>query len=565
MPLGTPLVKNTAAMSGAHMLLRALEHHGVEYIFGVPGHGAYPVYDAINDFPSIRPIIGRNEQGITFAAVAYAWATGSVAVATSVPGAGLTNASTSLLEATRSQDRVLFLLEKDPAHHGIAQAVAQYYEQVDEADTITDAVHDLWKRLVQGRPGAAILEIANAALRGEATLSSAPDLGAPVSDLPPSALQQAVDVLRTARRVVIAAGASAGSADGGQSIQTIAERLRAPVFTDGFAKGLIAEDHPLALGHSWTAGGPGAELISGADAVLVVGTPLAGAQNESTWDPAMFPNRRSSALPDQHLVLVDWDDAFQSNLPAEIRLRGNVPTILRGLAERMPPRVQPGYAERDLAEIREFALNYARKRIPEALSCFEGIRAALPTDGILLTDSLIGLWLDRLYSAHGPRLVRFPWGTGTLGFGVPGAVGAKLARPTSEVIVVAGDGAFLYNPQELATLLLYKQKVIIVVANDHSYSAIKHNMLENFGRSTSHALCNPDFVTFAEAFGMTAVRLASPDGLEASLRAALSLESSTLIEVPLELKPPRALYDLTFGYLEPDADAVSEADRGLAT
>ena len=155
---------NPGPETGAHILLRSLEQHGVRHLFGVPGHGAYPIYDALHDVPAIEPIVGRDEQGATFAAVGYAWASGDVAVATSVPAAGLANAATPLLEATWSQDRVLFLLEEDPVHAGIASSVARYHEIVRRHEDIAPVVRDLFTRLRTGRPGAAVLEIAGSVL-----------------------------------------------------------------------------------------------------------------------------------------------------------------------------------------------------------------------------------------------------------------------------------------------------------------------------------------------------------------------------------------------------------------
>jgi acetolactate synthase-1/2/3 large subunit len=142
----------TTGATGAHLLLRCLEAHGIRHLFGVPGHGAYPIYDALHDVPAIEPIVGRDEQGVTFAAVGYAWASGDVAVATSVPAAGLANASTPLLEATWSQDRVLFVLEEDPVHAGIAASVARYHEIVRRHEDIEPVVRELFARLRSGRP-----------------------------------------------------------------------------------------------------------------------------------------------------------------------------------------------------------------------------------------------------------------------------------------------------------------------------------------------------------------------------------------------------------------------------
>ena len=276
----------------------------------------------------------------------------------------------------------------------------------------------------------------------------------------------------------------------------------------------------------------------------MIGAPLAGGQVSAPWDPQMALGGGSVADPVRQLILVDWDDDEQAALPARLRLRGDVPGILRALAASVAGEPRPlGFPAARLDEVRRWSLDYAESRVPWALPFFGAICATMPHDGILLVDSMVGLWLDRLYPALGPATVRFPFGTGTLGFGLPAAVGAKLAQPGREVVVVAGDGAFLYNPQELATMLLLGQKLTIIVANDGNYGAIKHTMTERFGRATAYALANPDFVRIGEAFGMRARRLASPDDIGPALAESLAGDGPTLIEVPLELRPPRRFYE----------------------
>jgi acetolactate synthase-1/2/3 large subunit len=270
--------------------------------------------------------------------------------------------------------------------------------------------------------------------------------------------------------------------------------------------------------------------------VLVIGAPLGGGQVVAPWDPQI-------ALSARQAILVDWDDSEQAPLAADLRLRGDVPGILASLADEVAGKARAtGFPPARLDEVRRWAWDYAETRVPWALGFFQGVCAAMPRDGILLLDSMVGLWMDRLYAAPDPAAIRMPFGTGTLGFGVPAAVGAKLAQPGREVVVVAGDGAFLYNTQELATMLLYGQKLTIVIANDGIYGAIKHNMNENFGRSIAYTLANPDFVRFGEAFGMRAVRLSSSDEIGPALAEAIAGNQSTLIEVPLELRPPRDFY-----------------------
>jgi acetolactate synthase-1/2/3 large subunit len=529
------------AQTGAHLLLTALEARGTRYLFGVPGHGAYPIYDALSDVPALTPIVGRHEQSSLFSALGYAWASGRVAVATSVPEAGLTNAATGLLEATGSQERLLFLIEENPMHRDVLRSIARHNRRADSAAALVQGVHALLDQLEHGRPGAAVLEIPNrvlAASADEALVAERPP--APLPPLP-AGIAEAAQRLRAARRRVILAGAAAN--DAGATVQALAERLAAPVLVDGLTKGLLPEDHPLALGPTWSPTGPPADLIAAAEAILVIGAPLGGGSATAPWLPRMVTGGRPPEAVADRLLLIDWDDQAHAALPGAPRLHGHVPTILSALLAALPPDAPAeGFAASDLDAVRRRPWEYAAERVPWAVPFFQQVSQALPRDGILVLDSLIGLWLDRLVPAYRPRSVRFPHGTGTLGFGTPAAVGARLAWPDREVVAVAGDGAFLFNAQELASMRLYDQKLTVVVANDDCYGAIKHNMTENFGRATAYRLVNPDFIRLGEAYGMRALRLERSDQIGAALQAALAGDQPTLIEVPLELMPPRGFY-----------------------
>jgi acetolactate synthase-1/2/3 large subunit len=372
--------------------------------------------------------------------------------------------------------------------------------------------------------------------------------------MPSTEVDAIVAALEQAESVAIIAGATAVSSGGNRIVQEIAERLGAPVFGDGFAKGVLPEMHPLALAHSWTSSGPGEQLLCDCDAVLVIGAPVAAAQNTVTWDPQMVIGGRAPARLAEQLLVVDWDGSALDAVPARARAYGSVPAILEAIAERLAPRPRSPFPPDRLDAIRRVPALYAQERIPWAADMLTSIGSALPDDAIVLADSLVGIWLERLHAVGAPGRMRFPWGTGTLGYGIPAAVGAKLAAPASEVVVVAGDGAALYNPQELATLRLYDQKVTVVVMNDDCYGAIKHNMTDVFGRSTAHRLVNPDFVRLGEAFGFRSRRLHTSDALPAALEEAVAdTAASWLIEVPLELLPPRGLYDWAIVHAETDS------------
>ncbi len=518
-----------ATRNGARALVDALEERGVNYLFGVPGHGAYPIYGALNSVPGIQPIIGRNEQGAAFIADGWAWTTNRVAICTSVPAAGLTNSATGLLEATLHEERMLFLLEHEPGHRDVLRSVVRYYGRADRGEDVQPAFHRLMDQLETERPAAAALEVPTEVLNAPVERAGRRPTR-PSPELPePRMLDEAANLLSRAERVAIVAGRPVVSAGAEGDLLRLAERLQAPVFAQQQAKGVMAEDHPLALGCTWSPTTPGEELLTSADVVLAVG-PRAGAAT-GVRDPELLARQ---------LVHLDWDAAEQGeDKPARIKLAGHVGASLAILADLVRARDKGAFPAEQLAAIREGPWRYAETRVPWAMGMFRSLREALPRDGLLFADSLVGLWVFRLISAYGPRSFRFPHGTGTLGYSLPGVIGAKLAEPSREAIAIAGDGAFLYNPQELATMLRYHQKLTMIVCNDNCYGAVRDNMTERFGRAIGHELANPDFVQLAEAFDMRGVRLTEPGELGTALRAALEGDRSTLIEVPVEMRPPR--------------------------
>jgi thiamine pyrophosphate-dependent acetolactate synthase large subunit-like protein len=520
-----------ATGNGARALVDALVERGVGELFGVPGHGAYPIYGALTDVPAIRPIVGRNEQGAAFIADGWSWTTNRVAACTSVPSAGLTNSATGLLEATLDGERLLFLLEAEPGHRDVLRSVARYYARAGRGEEIRPALHRLMDLLESARPGAAALEVPAAVLTAPVERSG-PRPPAPSPELPDGrSLEEAAGLLSRAERPAIVAGRPVVAAGAEASLLDLAGRLRAPVFAHQNAKGVVPEDHPLALGYTWSAGTAGEDLLRSADVVLAIG-PRAGAATGT----------RDGEQLARQLIHLDWDSAEQGvGEPARLKLAGQVGLTLARLAERVPARERDAYPVELLDAIRDGPWRYAERRIPWAVTFFRELGAALPRDVLLFCDSLVGLWVFRLLRAFRARSFRFPWGngTGTLGHALPGAVGAKLAEPGREAVVIAGDGAFLYNPQELATMLLLRQKLTVIVCNDDCYGAVRDNTAEQFGTAIGHRLANPDFVRLAEAFDMRGVRLDSPDRIGPALRTALDGDRSTLIEVPLELRPPR--------------------------
>ncbi|MCC6174593.1 MAG: thiamine pyrophosphate-binding protein [Chloroflexi bacterium] len=520
-----------ATKNGARALVDVLEERGVQQLFGVPGHGAYPVYGALARGSSVRPVIGRNEQGASFIADAWSWVTNEVAVATSVPQCGLTNSSTGLLQATQDGERLLFLLEEDSLHRDVLRSVAIHYARAGSAEEIRPAFHRLMDLLETGRPGGAALEIPRAVLTGPAERAGERPVRLAHQMPDERLLDEAADLLSKAERPVIVAGRAIVAADAEAALRTLAMRLQAPVFADRNAKGVLHEDHSLALGYTWSPTTDGEALLTEADVVLAIGP----RENAAT-------GTRSPEQLAQQVIHLDWDEAEQAHgEPARLKLAGHVGDALVALACRVKGRERGWCPSERLDAIRQGPWRYAEKRVPWAVGFFRELEAALPRDVLFFNDSMVGLWIFRLLKAYSGRSFRFGWGngSGTLGYGLPGALGAKMAAPSREVVTIAGDGAALYNPQELATMLLYGLKVTLIVCNDNCFGAVRDNLNEGYGAPIGHELVNPDFVKFGDAFGMRTVRCGAPEEVGGTLREALAQDRSTLIEVPLELRPAR--------------------------
>jgi acetolactate synthase-1/2/3 large subunit len=342
-------------------------------------------------------------------------------------------------------------------------------------------------------------------------------------------LDEAASLLSRAKRPVIVAGRPIVAAGAEGALIQLAEKLGAPVFADRNGKGAIPEDHPLALGFTWSPTSVAEDLMKDADVVLAIGP----REHAAT-------GTRSPEQAGQTLIHLDWDMA-DDGAPARLKLGGHVGDALGDLVELVQPRSEPAFPSEALDAVRQGPWKYAEGRVPWAVDFFTELQAALPRDVLFFTDSKVGLWIFRLLKAYEGRSYRFGWGngSGTLGYGFPGGIGAKLAEPNREVVCIAGDGAALYNPQELATMRLYNQKITYIVCNDDCFGAVRDNLHEGYGAPIGHELVNPDFMKLAEAFGMRGIRAATPAGIGDALRTALAGSESTLIEVPLELRPGR--------------------------
>ena len=531
-------------MTGGQAVVEALRAEGVRTVFGIPGMHTLHLYEALRVCPTIRHFTTRHEQGAAFMAEGYARATGEPGVCLAITGPGATNTLTALGNAYSDSSPVLCITSeiatgfigqgKEVFHElkdqlGLFSAVTGWNERVASVAEIPGAVQRAMCSLRTGRPRPAHLEVPIDVLAAIGEVVIAPSAPSERPAVDPEQVREAVALLAGARAPLIYAGGGAVLSGASAALVGLAERLGAPVVTTYMGKGAFPEDHPLSLGCGPWRRGLIADYLARADLLLVVGARL-GPVETRNW---------SLRLP-KTLVHVDIDPAvIGRSYPATVGMVGDARRALEQITKTLDemmlqPRPSPA------TEIARWKAEERERLLREpGFALMAALQGALARDAIVVNDAaLVNGWTAHCLSTCTPRSFLFPSGFAALGFGLPAALGAKVAFPERQVVVVCGDGGFLFTGQELATAVQYGLNVVVLVFNDNGYGSIARLQREGFGETFAADLVNPDFVRLAEAFGAWAARASTPEGVEAALVAALHSNQPALIEVPVRLEPP---------------------------
>jgi thiamine pyrophosphate-dependent acetolactate synthase large subunit-like protein len=531
--------------TGGEWVVEALRAEGVRHVFGIPGIHNLAIYDALLRQSAVTHVLARHEAGAGFMADGYARASGEPGVVLVTTGPGATNALTPLVEAYAGSQPVLLLMSDIPAAL-IGQGVGALHEVPNQIDCfrpvcrwaetlgagrdIPGAVQGAFHLFRTGRPGPVALSIPTDLLAAPVAARLAP----PDADRRPPCdvglVAEAAAALATARRPLLVAGGGVVAAGAGAELQAVAERLGAPVVTSVMGRGAIPETHP-----QWVAvlpnGGATRPLFEAADVVLAVGCRFA---HRSTRGLLL----NLSLRPDQRLVHLDLDATVLGKLyqPA-LGLVGDARDGLAGILAALGPGAPR--AEWDAGRLAALRAARSPRYTPAIERALRILRERLAPDAIVVSDQTgINYWMEWHFPVLAARTFLYPVGSATLGYGVPAAIGARLAQPTRQVVAVVGDGGFLYSVNELATAVKYGLPVVFLVVNDDRYGAIKYLQERLFGRWGETDLANPDFPALARAFGAHGERVAGLDGLGGALEAALARSGPSVLELPLTVDPP---------------------------
>lgn len=541
-------------MSGAKALIESLERQKVTSIFGIPGGAVLPIYDALHD-SKIRHILSRHEQGAAHAADGYARASGLPGVCMATSGPGATNLVTGIATAYMDSSAVVALTGQVPAYSnntsymvgrdafqeadivGITTPITKYGHQVRSVKEIPKMVKTAFYIATTGRPGPVLVDFPKDIQNEEAEIdfSKEPTLLGynPKCAVDELGLKQAAKMLLEAQRPIILAGGGIITGNASQELLQLSELLMIPVVTTLMGKGSFPENHPLSLGNIGMHGTQAAnKLVIEADLLLAVGTRFS--------DRSCATN--DTFCQDKKIIHIDIDLAeIEKNINVHLPIVGEAKCSLQMLynitVDQIKKKKDTLWAKH-VKEIKEELQNNNDKENktlkPKAL--LKKLRELLPPDSIATTE--VGqnqMWAGLFFQALQPRTFITSGGLGTMGFGFPAAIGAKVACPNRTVLDIAGDGSFIMTEQELACAVEENIPVIVMVFNNTVLGNVAQWQRMIYKRRYTAVNLGkvPDFVKLAEAYGAQGIQAQSMEEFAKAVKTAMKGEIATVINVPI--------------------------------
>ncbi|CGE84098.1 acetolactate synthase large subunit [Streptococcus pneumoniae] len=533
--------------TGSDLVLETLRDLGVDTIFGYPGGAVLPFYDAIYNFKGIRHILGRHEQGCLHEVEGYAKSTGKLGVAVVTSGPGATNAITGIADAMSDSVPLLVFtgqvaragIGKDAFQEadivGITMPITKYNYQVREtADIpriITEAVHIA----TTGRPGPVVIDLPKDISALETDFIYSPEVNLPSYQptLEPNDMQikKILKQLSKAKKPVLLAGGGISYAEAATELNEFAERYQIPVVTSLLGQGTIATSHPLFLGMGGMHGSFAANIaMTEADFMISIGSRF---DDRLTGNPKTFAKNAKVAH-------IDIDPAeIGKIISADIPVVGDAKKALQMLlAEPTVHNNTEKWIEKVTKDKNRVRSYDKKERVVQPQAVIERIGELTNGDAIVVTD--VGqhqMWTAQYYPYQNERQLVTSGGLGTMGFGIPAAIGAKIANPDKEVVLFVGDGGFQMTNQELAILNIYKVPIKVVMLNNHSLGMVRQWQESFYEGRTSESVFDtlPDFQLMAQAYGIKNYKFDNPETLAQDLEV-ITEDVPMLIEVDISRK-----------------------------
>jgi len=540
-------MKKKLNMTGGQSLIDCLYKEGVRVIFGLPGVQMYHAIVPILDYSDLKFITTRHEQATTYMADGYAKAGGKIGVAMVVPGPGLQNASAGITNAFASSSGVLVVsgqINRDKISKNVGilheindqidiiRPITKWQARVLKANKISEVVKKAFLKIRSGRPRPVEIEIPPEAFSESASIKKYTKAKVSKTIINTKSINKAAKIISNSNNPIIWSGGGVNISEASKELLALAEYLQIPVITTPEGKGSISDKHYLSIGspQGRSTGNSKDSLrdfFYTCDVILAVGTRFANAETKSS----------------QKVIQIDIDaKEIGRNHKNTLGILGNAPEALSLLLKSIRSFAKPKKSKKNFFQkMRSDRYDNPNNQSEPLASYVKALRQGIPNNGILVTDMTTIAYYSRVhYQTYHPRSYFTSSYSGNLGSAFPTSLGAKVAQPNKIVVSISGDGGFLFNSQELATAVQFNINVIAIVFNDQSYGNVKRDMKEMFNNKfIGSELKNPDFVKLAESYGAVGMKAENPNALKESIKKAVALNKTVLIEVPTgELPSP---------------------------
>ena len=534
----------TETLTGAQITVRLLERQGIRIVTGYPGGAILPIYDALGQSTAIRHVLARHEQGAGFIAQGMARATGEVAVCMASSGPGATNLLTAIADAKLDSIPLVAITGQVPKAmigtdafqevdtYGLSIPITKHNFLVSSAEELLEVIPRAFEIAASGRPGPVLIDIPKDVQCQAVEISDLPEPGRTrtAPKVAPALIEQAAAMINAAERPILYLGGGVIHSGAAEAAIELAEKANLPTVMTLMALGAMPVDHPLALGMLGMHAARYTNLaLEECDLLIAVGSRF---DDRATGKVAAF-------CPQAKIIHIDIDPAELHKIKtAHVGITADVQEALNQLLPAVSENSRKIWVDRSNALKVEFPLDMNGADNPRShFGLIRSVAACLDDEASIATD--VGqhqMWVAQAYPLRRPRQWLTSGGLGTMGFGVPAAIGAALAEPQRTVVCFTGDGSILMNIQELVTAAEENVNVKIVLMNNAVLGLVHQQQTLFYGERlfASKFKGMPDFIKVAEGFGIAALDLDQASDPQAALQAAIARPGPCLIHASID-------------------------------
>ena len=536
----------TAAQTGADLLVKSLELQGVEYVFGIPGAKIDKVFDRLLD-SRIKTVVCRHEQNAAFIAAGIGRMTGKAGVALVTSGPGCSNLVTGLATANSEGDPVVAIGGAVPLADRLKQIhqsmdtvslfhpITKFSAEIDSPDSVSEVVANAFRAAESGRPGAAFISVPKDIMTGVAQGSIltpvGPELLGPADS---EAIASAAAMITHAERPVLLLGLLASEKHSAAAVRGLLQKAKIPVVCTYQGAGVVPREHFDYFGGrvGLFRTQPADKLLDSADLVITIG------YDPIEYEPGLWNKDRTRDVIHIDVTRADVD----RNYSPQLELIGNIASTVRQLTELVGRHNFDARSAllaeivRDRMAFQERAGNQTGVPI-HPMRLVRSLQELLSDDMTLCLDmGSFHIWLARYLYSFRARQILMTNGQQTLGVGLPWAIAACLVRPGEKVISISGDGGFLFSATELETAVRLKCNLVHMVWIDGAYDMVAFQEFAKYKRTSATQFGPVDVVRFAQAFGAQGLMIETPDQITSTLKKALEMQGPVIVGVPVDYR-----------------------------